>query len=53
MKMKIKTPTIIQIGMVSTANIPDADEELSFLTGVVGFVGAVAITFNFSFSFCL
>jgi hypothetical protein len=43
---------MIQIGIASTANIPVA-LELSFFTGVVGFVGAVAITLEFSFSFCL
>jgi len=32
--------------MVKEANMPDA-LELSFLTGVVGFVGAFAITFEF------
>ena len=38
------------MGIVRTANMPDA-LELSFLTGVLGFVGAVAITLDFSFSF--
>jgi hypothetical protein len=50
--MKIKIPHMIQIGIVNTANMPDA-LELSFFTGVVGFVGAVAITLVFSFSLCL
>jgi hypothetical protein len=50
--MKIKIATIRQIGIVNTANMLDAPEP-SFFTGAVGFVGAVAITFDFSFSFCL
>jgi hypothetical protein len=41
--MKIKIPTIRQMGIANTANMPVA-LELSFFTGVVGFVGAVAIT---------
>jgi hypothetical protein len=46
MNIKIQIATTIQIGIVKEANMPDA-LELSFLTGVVGFVGAFAITFNF------
>ena len=46
MKTKIKIATMIQIGIVKVANMPDA-LELSFLTVVVGFVGAFAITFKF------
>jgi hypothetical protein len=46
MKTNIKIATAIQIGIVKEANMPDA-LELSFLTGVVGFVGAFAITFEF------
>jgi hypothetical protein len=41
--------TMIQIGIVKVANKFD-EPELSFLTGVVGFVGAFAITLVFSFS---
>jgi hypothetical protein len=50
--MNIRVVTIRQIGIVKEANMPDA-LELSLLTGVVGFVGAFAITFKFNFSFCL
>jgi hypothetical protein len=34
------------MGMVSNAKVPEAPE-LSFFTGVAGFVGAVAITLVF------
>jgi hypothetical protein len=44
-KKYIKIATTIQIGIVSVANKPEL--EPSFFTGVVGFVGAVAITFSF------
>ncbi len=43
MKMYIRIATTIQIGIVSVANMPDA-AGLSVFTGVVGLVGAVAIT---------
>jgi hypothetical protein len=51
MNTKIIIATIIQSGIVKVANMLEV-LELSFLTVVVGFVGAFAITFNFSFSFC-
>jgi hypothetical protein len=44
MNIKIATPR--QMGMVKVANMPEA-LELSFFTGLVGFVGAVAISFSF------
>jgi hypothetical protein len=50
MNTYIQIATAMQIGMVKDANAPDA-LELSFLTGVVGFVGAFAITLIFSFRF--
>jgi hypothetical protein len=46
MKTNIQIATMIQIGIAREANMPDALEP-SFLTVVVGFVGAFAITLNF------
>jgi hypothetical protein len=44
--MYIMIATTIQIGIVSVANRPD-EAGFSVFTGVVGFVGAFAITFSF------
>jgi hypothetical protein len=44
--MNIAIATRRQIGIVKVENKFD-EPELSFLTGVVGFVGAFAITFSF------
>ncbi|UEG55403.1 hypothetical protein LLH06_18395 [Mucilaginibacter daejeonensis] len=41
-----------QIGITREAKAPELPE-LSFFTGAVGFDGAVAITLNLVFSFCL
>ncbi|HVV55615.1 MAG TPA: hypothetical protein VHC47_09835 [Mucilaginibacter sp.] len=42
--MKIKIAIMMQMGIVNNAKVLEAPELSFFFTGVVGFVGAVAIT---------